>query len=122
MSAVAPVCHIPPKTPNNQPAPVNLPAIPPAGNTIASLQATVNIMRQVIMLLAGQQGSPGQNGTSATPPKPARWTEQSRQTETVRIFDPNDKSVFVDVERINKLIMHDGVTGESWTWNRQQKP
>lgn len=121
--STAPVCHIPPVTPSTQPGPTPIPAIPPAQATIASLQNTVNQMRIVVMYLAGQmaqagpQGKPGNDAKA----KPARWTEANRTVETVRIFSPTDKSVFVDVEQINKLVMKDGVTGESWTWDRDRK-
>lgn len=122
-TAVGPVCHIPPVTTITQPAPVNLPSIPPAGPTIASLLATVNAMRQTIIFITGQRGSrgpQGAQGASAKKGPPSRWTENVRVVETVRIFDPNDKSVFVDVERINKLVMNDQVTGEKWEWDRER--
>lgn len=124
-NAVGPVCHIPPVTITTaQPAPVNLPNIPPAGPTIASLTATVNAMRQVIIYLAGQrgpQGAQGKAGDAAKKTPPVRWSEAARTVETVRIFDPNDHDTFVDVERINNLTMKDGVTGETWTWDRDRK-
>lgn len=125
MTAVGPVCHIPPKvitTP--QPAPLNLPSIPPAGPTLDSLMHTVNAMRQVIIILSGQrgaQGAQGAQGAAAKKTPPVRWSEAARTVETVRIFDPNDHTVFVDVERINNLTMKDGVTGEQWTWDRDRK-
>lgn len=124
-NAVGPVCHIPPATITTpQPAPVNLPAIPPAGPSLESLVHTVNAMRQVIIFLSGQRGPQGAQGAKGDPAKknpPVRWNESSRVVETVRIFDPNDHEVFVDVERINNLTMKDGVTGETWTWDRDRK-
>lgn len=124
-NAVGPVCHIPPVTVvTPQPAPLNLPSIPPAGATIDSLVHTVNAMRQVIIILSGQRGAQGAQGAQGSPAKknpPQRWTENVRTTETVRIFDPNDHDVFVDVERINHLAMKDGVTGETWVWDRDRK-
>lgn len=114
----APVCHIPPKTPSTQPNPVNIPSIPPARPDVQSLMHTVNAMRQVIMILSGQQGlrgpqgAPGNNAKS----KPARWSESNRQTEKVKVYNPNDKTQFIEVERINSLTMRDAVTGETWNW------
>lgn len=124
MAAVGPVCHIPPVTVTTQPKPVNLPNIPPAGPTIDSLVATVNALRQNLIFITGRQGPQGpQGGQGAAAKKgpPARWTENVRVTETVRIYDPNDKETFVDVERINQLVMNDQVTGEKWTWDRDRK-
>lgn len=125
MTAVGPVCHIPPQTiTTEQPPPLNLPSIPPAGPTLQSLTATVNAMRQVILFLSGQRGPQGAQGAQGKPAKkdpPQRWTESARTVETVRVFDPNDSSVYVDVERINNLTMKDGVTGEVWTWDRDRK-
>lgn len=126
MSNGAPVCHIPPVVPANQPNPVNLPSIPPAQATIASLQATVNAMRYVVMYMSGQQGFQGQQGQQGkqgqppTPPKAPRWAEvkASRVTETVRVFNPSDKTQFVDIQQINQITMKDSVTGNTWQWSR----
>ncbi len=114
----APVCHIPPTQPSRQPSPQELPSIPVAQANVQSLTASVNAMRQVINYITGRQGPQGPQGTSGSPSKPARWTEASRSTGTVRIYNPDDKTQFVDVEQINQLTMKDGVTGESWSWNR----
>lgn len=108
MTSVGPVCHIPPEHDTLQPGPKNIPAIPPAGPTIASLVQTVNTMRQVIIMLTNQQARQSVQ----------RWTEANRTSSKVKIYDPNDKSVFVEVEQINSLTMQDGVTGETWSWKR----
>lgn len=127
MSAAAPVCHIPPVTTTQQPTPVNIPAIPPAGPSIASLVASVNALRLAVLLLTNQHPQPPDNGTTNgfklknDPKGSSRWSEQSRVTETVRVFNPDDHSQFVDVERINKLSMRDNVTGEAWSWDRERK-
>lgn len=124
MSESAPVCHIPPVTTTQQPTPINVPSIPLAGPTLASLTGAVNAMRQTLLMLTGQSGANGANGQAGKPAKkdpPERWTENARVTETVRIFNPDDHEQFVDVERINKLTMKDKVTGETWTWDRDRK-
>lgn len=120
------VCHIPPVTITSQPDVVDLPAVPPAQPTLASLTASVNAMRQVILILTGQQGTqgrpgaPGRDGKGKSDP-PTRWAETTRVVETVRIFSPDDKSVYVDVERINRLIMSDKATKELWSWDRERR-
>jgi len=125
MTAVGPVCHIPPETTTTQPSPVGLPSIPPAEPTIASLVNTVNQMRQVINFLTGRQGPQGPQGKAGnnTKSKPARWIEQGRVVEVERVYQNNDPTSpnFVDVQRINQLRMQDGVTGESWVWDRNRK-
>lgn len=120
------VCHIPPRTITSQPQPVEMPSIPPVQPNIASLTATVNAMRHVIMILSGQQGTegppgrPGKDGKTKSDP-PTRWAETTRVVETVRIFSPEDRSVYVDVERINRLVMSDKATKELWSWDRERR-
>lgn len=125
MSATPPICHIPPVTPKTQPEPLAIPSIPPADATIASLQRSVNTMRLVINYITGRQGPQGPAGKAGDPakPKPARWIEDGRVETVVRIFQNNDKTSqnWVDVKQINQLRMKDGVTGESWTWDRDRK-
>ncbi len=120
------VCHIPPVQPNAPKPTVNLPSIPLAQPNLASLTAAVNAMRQNLIFLTGQRGAQGPRGTSGSSSgsksEPARWTEQSRVEETVRVFQNNDKTSpnWVDVKQVNKLVMKDGITGESWTWDRNR--
>jgi hypothetical protein len=121
MSAQAPICHIPPVTTTTQPGPVNLPSIPPAQPNLASLAATVNAMRQVIMILVGDQGAqgrPGANGKDAN--AKGQWSETKRVTQTVKVYQNNDPSTgnFVEVQQINQLVMGNKATGQTWTWNR----
>lgn len=120
------VCHIPPRTITTQPSPVDLPSVPPAQPNLASLTATVNGLRQLVLILAGQQGTqgpagrPGKDGKPKSDP-PTRWAESTRVVETVRIFSPSDKTVYVDVERINRLVMSDAATKELWSWDRERR-
>lgn len=125
MSATPPICHIPPVTPKTQPGPVNMPSIPPAGPTIPQLLATVNAMRQVIIILSGQlaagpQGPRGAQGAAGTSGAKGTWNEQSRTTETVKVFQNNDPSTgnFVEVEQVNSLNMVNKDTGQTWKWTR----
>jgi hypothetical protein len=41
-----------------------------------------------------------------------------RVTEQVRLTNPNDDTQWVDVVRINKLVMRNENTGELWVWER----
>lgn len=118
----APVCHIPPVEPSTQPTPQNLPGIPLASPNLQSLTHTVNAMRQVIMIMSGQMGVQGRPGAPGKDGKntdaKATWTERNRSTEKVKIFNPSDKTQFVEVERINQLEMRNKDTGQTWTWHR----
>ena len=119
----APICHIPPNVATNQPPPVPLPSIPPAQPNLASLTATVNAMRQVLLFLVGQLGAQGPQGTPGAAGKPApagSWTQQEVVTQVVRIFQDNDPSSpnYVDVERVNKLVMGNNTTKQTWVFNR----
>ncbi len=106
MSTVGPVCHIPPVKPDTlQPKPHNMPSIPPAQPNLQSLTNTVNTMRTLLIQLLSRK---------------AVWVETGRVTELVRVFNPNDHTQYVDVERINQLVMADKVTGQVWEWNRNR--
>lgn len=118
-----PVCHIPPVTTADQPGPKSLPAIPPAQPNLASLTATVNAMRTVIMLFTGQAGPRGQQGRQGSAGKPApsgSWRQKSIDVETVKIFQNNDPTTgnFVTVQRVNRLVMGNDQTNQTWTFNR----
>jgi hypothetical protein len=118
-----PVCHVSTDQVIDQPPKVLLPSIPEATDLNSAL-AAINAMRQMLLLLAGQigrggaQGPPGAAGKSAQKEKVGRWNEVSRSTSKVKVFNPDDKTQFVEVERINKLTMKDSVTNEQWIWNR----
>lgn len=124
MSKVAPVCHIPPVTTTNQPQPVALPSIPPAQANLASLTATVNAMRQVLIFLVGQQGAQGPQGASGKAAPAGSWTQQAVVTGVVRIYQNNDPTSqnWIDVERVNKLVMGNNTTKQTWVFNRPPDP
>lgn len=117
-----PVCHIPPVVPKSITTPNNLPSIPLAQPNIASLVSTVNQMRQLIQIISGQLPTmPGPQGGFNTKPdkdKKGTWVEQSREVETVKVYNPDDKEQFVEIERVNRLVMNNKDTGQRWTWER----
>jgi hypothetical protein len=116
MTTVGPVCHLPPNTTASFPDPKDLPGVPPAQPNLASLTATVNALRQLVLILAGLNGPPGSNGKSAPS---GSWTQKSIQTETVRIYQNNDPSTgnFVDVQRVTQLVMGNSASKQTWTYN-----
>jgi hypothetical protein len=119
-----------------------LPAVPKAQDLPSALQA-IQALTQIVMILSGQpppqnnvaaqqrvvQGTPvlrfflpGPSG-SAGPPgvggsRRSNWVEAFRTTATVRVENPDDSSQFVEIERINQLVMRDTVTGSTWEFNR----
>lgn len=125
----APICHVPVPTPIDQPEGIQNPSIPIATDLQSAL-AAINAMRLILMRLANLQprfdgrGGGGRGGGSKQPSKQdpkkkiGRWNEISRKTSKVKVFNPQDKEQFVEVERINQLIMKDTITGEQWIWNR----
>ena len=133
---VGPVCHIPPTNQRANPQPKNIPGLPgpvqvTPGNipgTLDQFAAMLNAMRMMLLQLAGQTPQkPTDNGgtTNNVVPKKSdeksRWAEESRTTEQVKVYNPDDKSQYITVERINKLTMKDAVTGQTWTWDRNRK-
>lgn len=132
MTVVGPVCHIAPVAPD-QPntSPDAIPAIPPATPDIQSILRTVNALRQAMNVLTGKQsGTDGQNGFTpqingfvSSSNNKVQWTEQSRKMEKVKVYQNNDPSTgnFVEVERINQLVMVNKATGQTWSWDRKRK-
>jgi len=120
MSTVGPVCHIPPNTTAETHEPVNLPAIPPAMPNLQSLTATVNALRQALMIYTGQRGPQGAQGRSGKDAPSGSWTQSDIQTEKVKIYQNNDPSTgnFVEIERVNKLTMKNNSTNQTWVFNR----
>lgn len=121
MSTQAPICHIPPENPTiPQPGVRSLPAIPVATD-LTSAFAAINAMRLIIQTITNQNDR--DNGTQINnfqtrPDKNVTWVEDSRKTEKVKVYNPDDDSQFIEVERINQLVMKDKNTGNKWTWNR----
>lgn len=123
----APVCHLPSPTVATTPGPKNLPSIPPAQPNLASLTATVNALRQVIMIYTGQMGPQGRQGAQGAAGKAApagSWTQTDIQTSKVKIYQNNDPSTgnFVEVERIDSLTMGNKITQQTWKFNRPPDP
>lgn len=115
----APVCHLPSPTVATTPDPKPLPSIPIAQPNLASLTATVNAMRQVLMIYTGQRGQQGAQGKAAPS---GSWAQSDIKTSKVKIYQNNDPStgVFVEVERVDSLTMKNNATQQTWKFNRPQ--
>jgi hypothetical protein len=102
--SVAPVC---PVTRSEMPPAqrgIRVPAIPKA----TDLDSAIKAINQLIDLI----------NTDSEPS--IRWLEKERTTNIVRITNPEDDSQWVDVERIERLVMEDQETGDLWVWELGQ--
>jgi hypothetical protein len=123
VSAVGPVCHIAPVTTITPKVPVDIPAAPPpAQATLASLQQTVNTLREIIIITTGQQGWNGQPGANGSPGQPApggSFKQTSVTMQTQRVYQNNDPSTgnYVDVQYVSQLVMGNNSTKSTWTYN-----
>jgi hypothetical protein len=110
--SVAPVCPISRSqvplaraaAPIAIPRPIDLPS------AIAAINQLITILNPLI-----------QNNTVAIAnlkgfPYIPRWREIQRDTTIVRISNPKDPEMWVDVERINNLIFHDKTSDQLFQW------
>lgn len=77
---------------------------------------------------SGEQGKPGKDGKDGQPGKPGktpkggRFTEDKSQrvTKKLKVYQDNDKTSdnWVEIERINRVVWIDNVTGEHIVWTR----
>ena len=114
--SVAPVCPTSrSQAPSGMPGVVT-PAIPRATDLPSAIQA----INQLIMMLQ-QPTHPNMflqiNNTMPFPM--SRWVETNRVTTKVRIFNPNDNSQWVDVERISNLTFTDRSNNDKFNWAYQ---
>jgi hypothetical protein len=140
----APVCHIPvDQAITDQPRPARFAPIPPVVD-LKSAIAAINVLHMIIQQITGQipprggagapggigaaggggssgeQGKPGKDGKPGKTPKAGRFIETQRVTKTVKIYQDNDHTSdnWVEIERINKVVWTDQVTGELIVWSR----
>lgn len=95
--SAAPVCP----TSRSQAIPLQPPVKRPGLARVYDLPSVINTLNQIIYMLNGQ---------------PQNFQEVQRVTEVVRVFNPNDNSQWVDVERINFLRLNDQITGGQVVW------
>jgi hypothetical protein len=119
--ANAPICYVKPLTPAASAPNIKLTGVIPPTPTIAGLMASVAALNNIVSLTSGLLAkSGGVNVAGGSGKTVGRWVELpgSRVTATVRIYNPSDKTQYIDVLRINQLTMGDSITGEKWIWNR----
>ena len=95
-----------------------IPNIPKATDLPSSI-AAINALAQAVAILTTQLGQSSNSSTGATAATVASgFTVVSQKTQVIRIFDPNDNTVFVDVEQITALTLYDPVTKQTWQWTQ----
>jgi hypothetical protein len=72
----------------------------------------------ILILGVGQVGAKAAAHTNATGGAKGKWVEVARNTEDVRVENPDDSDQYVIVRRINLLKMRNTTTGEEWTFDR----
>lgn len=125
---IAPVCPIS----QSQPIPVQMGLLLPvpalATDLPSAIRAINQLSREALAILRmpvnnvyppqpiGLMGSlPGGAGASGGKPPKLAWREVSRNTERVRIHNPDDKSQYVDLDRITEVVFASSV-GTTLTW------
>lgn len=114
MPKQAPVCHIPPTKSTPQPGPRQFGQVPPATDLPSAITA-INQLIQIIQQLTNTGPSNGGGGTVSS--GSGNYNERRRVTEVVRVYNPDDHSQYVDIQRTNLLEMTD-TKGGRWTYIR----
>jgi hypothetical protein len=92
--------------------PISRPAPPIAIARPIDLPSAIAAINQLIMLY----NTPIQNNLIEYPYLPD-WTEIDRNTTIVRVTNPKDKDMWVDVERITNLTFQDRSTDQLFQWD-----
>jgi hypothetical protein len=102
-------------TPTNASSAVQLPNIPTATDLASALSAlsavtaAINILANAIPASAGGTAT-GSSTTTST------FQLVDQQTQTVTVSDPNDATVFVQVNQVVSLTFFNPVTKETLAW------
>lgn len=105
--SMAPVCPVVrSQVPFGRP-PTRIPTVRPT-----DLPSVINTVNQIITFL---NGTDTQNNLVLYPYMPD-WVEIHRVVNTVRVYNPNDQEMWVDVERISNLVFKDRSTDALFEW------
>jgi len=105
-SSVAPICPTSrSQVPISRPAPLIAIARP------TDLPSAIRAINQLISIY----NNPVQNNTVEFSYLPD-WNEIHRDTTVVRVTNPQDKEMWVDVERITNLVFQDRSTDQLFQW------
>lgn len=120
MSNVGPVCHIPPVSQEATPQPKNIPGLMGAPTDLQSALSAIRNLQEIIKYITG--GTTIINnigGSSSIKTQPGSFTQQSVETQKVKIYQNNDPTSdnWIEIEQINGLTMVNKI-GETWKYNR----
>lgn len=120
-NAGRPVCNINAKVPAAQPVVSPYPAIVRAYDLPSAIKA-INQIANFVQILGDQFNQfnpPGEpQARQAAGIGNFREIRQERQTEDVKIVDPNDPEVFVEVRQITGLAFKENGSGKKIVWKR----
>lgn len=105
--SVAPTCPV-----SRSQVPIARAALPVAIARPIDLPSAIQAINQLITII---NDSPTENNLVDYPYLP-RWHEIHRDTTVVRITNPDDKEMWVDVERITNLIFQDRTSEQLFQW------
>lgn len=115
--STAPICYINPPPPSAEPVKPTIPAIPVATDLASAIKA-INTLTQIVQQITNQVGSSSGGGGASV--KTANFSEDKSKRTTIitRVFNPTDKTQFVDVKQITGLTFHNPVTKQTITWKQ----
>jgi len=133
--AVAPVCHVSPPMQGAAPVYPPMPYIPPITaptpgpngqidwsgliNAMLAMKAALEqLMRQRAPFWSLTVSQPGPGPSSKQQGDFGNFVVASQVTKTDRVYNPDDKSQYIDVERVAALTLTDKSTGQTWNWSR----
>jgi hypothetical protein len=105
--SIAPVCYV-----SRSQVPIARPAVPIAIPPPTDLPSAIRAINQLISIY---NPTSTQNNLVEYPYLP-RWHEIHRDTTIVRIKNPKDPEMWVDVERITNLVFHDRTSDQLFQW------
>lgn len=105
--SVAPTCPV-----SRSQVPISRPAPPVAIARPIDLPSAIRAINQLITVV---NNNAVQNNLVDYPYIPD-WTEIKRNTTIVRVVNPQDKNMWVDVERITNLVFEDRTSEQLFQW------
>jgi hypothetical protein len=104
--SVAPVCPI-----SRSQVPISRPAVPIAVPPPTDLPSAIRAINQLITII-----NPLYQNNLVDYPYIPQWREIKRNTTIVRISNPQDPEMWVDVERITNLVFLDKTSDQLFQW------
>jgi hypothetical protein len=125
----SPTCFDPQEFgPGGDPQVKDIANIPAARDLPSAISAVNNLRSFMYNMLNPSRGGNGAGPGGGFKIKPSkrsqnqkkipRWREINRTVRKRRIYNPQDREQYVDVEEITMLVMQNDLTHEVWVWKR----